>query len=381
MHPSPTPPSLPWSVRWRLARRNAEHRVRNVLLALLRRVLVSGANAGASSVESASADEHRASSVHRLLLVRTGRAIGDMVMALALLPESRRLFPGARVECLMRENLAPFFQEGSGADEILTFSSRVLWKPLDTFRLLRTLRARRYDLVVACDTPHKSSMTTLCFSLWTGAPVRVGFDNVESRPFLTRTVAAAPGEPMLENLRRLLSPFGTTAPLAPKLVPSETSRRAAAAFFGGGPAPVIIFAPSHWRKSWPLAAFLRMAGALTARGQRVFLAFGPGDARLDDSSVHEWIANSQGLGVALPPQSPSVWMAMLAGCALFISNDCGPYHLAVAAGARCIAAFLSEDARRDFGYQETGRLAAIHRASPQEMEAEVVATALVWLAE
>ncbi len=115
------PFNLPLKVRWRLARRNVEHRLRNRFLDLLRWMF---RTSDISSPQLSAFGFPKG--VRRLLIVRTGRAIGDMVMSLVLIPECRRLFPDARVECLMRDSLLPFFKEGAGADEVLEFYPRFL---------------------------------------------------------------------------------------------------------------------------------------------------------------------------------------------------------------------------------------------------------------
>ncbi len=222
-------------------------------------------------------------------------------------------------------------------------------------------------------------MTTLCFCRWTGAAVRVGFDNEESRPFLNLRVASARGEPMVRNLLRLLSPFGPEGQMnraLPRLTPSAAATEKARAILGSGVAPVIVFAASHWRKSWPLESFLRVATALTDRGHRVMLAFGPGDGRISDAAARAWERNSGGKGAVLPPQDPPCWLALLAGCRLFLSNDCGPYHLAVAAGASCVTAFVSQDALRDFSHVHEGRLAAFHEPRGEDAERKMIEKSL-----
>lgn len=358
---------LPWRQRVRLWRRHWEHRVRNQLLSFLRGVITawSGRRAPPPPASSA-ADRNR---IRNILIIRTGKAIGDAVLSLVLIPECRRLFPSARVNLLLRDHVAPLFSEGTGADAVLELHPRFLRWPLATGRLLAALRRQRYDMVIVCDQPLKSSFTALCLALWTGAAWRVGFENEESRPFLTVRVPARARGPIVQHLLGLLSSFGKPRnEILPRLEPSSRWRKKSDGILGDGAGPVLIFIPDHWRKSWPMEAFLRLAAEITSRQQRVLLAFGPADLRGADPSVQEWIRTSKGLGSVLPPQSLPLFAAILARCRLFISNDCGPYHIAVAVGAPCVAAFVTREALEDFGYQSARPLVAVHHCDLREAE-------------
>ncbi|MBI4028213.1 MAG: glycosyltransferase family 9 protein [Verrucomicrobia bacterium] len=369
--PSPDPAAgLPWPQRVRLLRRHWEHRCRNRLLLIFRAFCLRrrGQLGAISTIHAADCRE----TIRNILIIRTGKAIGDAIMSLALVPECRRLFPKARVELLLRDRVRPLFVEGAGVDDVLEFRPKFLNYPRAAWNLCRTLRTRRYDLVIACDNPRKSSFTTLCLTLLTRAPLMLGFENDESRGFLNVRVSSRPGETMIANLLGLLSPLGGTLTTSrPRLTPPSRLTGAADALLGADPKPVLIFASNHWRKSWPLDSFLRIASELIRRGHRVMLAFGPGDDRIHSVKTKDWQSCFPEMGSVLHPQPLQHFAAILARCPLFIANDCGPYHLAVAVGARCIGVFVTEEARREFGYDQSGRLAAVHH--PVSAEAERVA--------
>lgn len=357
---------LPWQVRLRLVRRNAEHGIRNLLLALVRRFCRSTPRGGTPSGRG----------VRAVLIIRTGKALGDAVMSLCLVPALRKTFPCARVDLLLRDSIAPLFREGSGADQVLELHPRFLKHPLATVRLLRLLRRRHYDGVIACDNPYKSSFTTLCLALWTGAPRRIGFDNDESRGFLTDRVESHRGEAMVKNLTRLLGPLGQEAEATvPRLEIPESVRLEVASVMREGKDPVVIFASNHWRKSWPLAAFVKVASGLTSRGYTVWLALGPGDSRGSDPLVRSWLEEAGECGKLLSPQPIVRFAALLGASRLFIANDCGPYHIGVAAGARTIGIFLTPDSLLDFSHHAPGRLVALRAPDPVEGVDRVLAVA------
>lgn len=376
MNPSDPTAHLPWSQKLRLARRNWEHSGRDLLLRGLKFLRAGGGQTDLAELPKS------CDSIRRILILRTGKAIGDAVMSLVLIPECRRLFEAAQVDLLLRDNVSPLFLEGTGAHRVLELHPKFLKWPEATLSLLLALRRRKYDLVICCDTPTKSSFTTLCLCLWTGAKLRLGFDNQESRDFLNVRVSATSGEPMITSLLKLPSPFGKMPARAlPVLHVPEIESDRSSVLFKSGAKPVLIFAANHWRKSWTLETFLFAASEITSRDQPVLLAFGPGDTRVDSDEVKAWIKTSRGLGSVLPPLKLPAFAPLLAQCSLFLSNDCGPYHIAVAVGIPAVAVFLSEEGRRDFGYHEPPRLVAIHQPTMEGGRREALEAAWKILGE
>jgi len=197
----------------------------------------------------------------------------------------------------------------------------------------------------------------------------VGFENEESRVFLNLPVAPVRDQHTVFNLMRLLTPFGETASLSlPRLIPSGDAAKEADRLLGPDCKLIMIFAPNHWRKSWPLEPFVRLSTEFTRRKFHVLLAFGPGDDRTNHPIVCQWIKQSNGLGRVLPPQKLTVLAAILQRCGLFVANDCGPYHLAVSVGTPCVAAFRIGEGQREFGYEEPNRLVTVYHPVLEEAE-------------
>jgi heptosyltransferase II len=361
--------NLSFSHRLKLRRRNWEHRGRNLLLAVLRGILrVEHGKAPNSLGEGAG-------SLERILLIRTGKALGDVVMACVLVAECRRLFPNARVDFLSRSSAIPLLQ-AAGVDQTWEFPSNSAHVG-KLLKLLGSLRRRKYQMVIACDNPFKSSFTTCCLALWTRAPFRVGFENSESASFLNVRVTPQKGRSMIANLLELLAPFGKIATSAvPRLKPSAEAMQKADGLVPRGISPVLIFIPSHWRKSWPLDLFLGLAEKLIREGEYVLLAWGPKDPRMQDPRVWEWVRKSAGQGTILEPQQLDVFLSVLSRCSLFVSNDCGPYHMAVAVGIPTVGAFISQEACDEFGYHEEGRRISTHVLPNQEGMESVFANCL-----
>ena len=181
---------------------------------------------------------------------------------------------------------------------------------------------------------------------------------------------------MVANLLGLVEPFGSVPHTAiPKFIPSNRCLLEANPLLKTHPNPIVIFVPNHWRKSWSLESFLKIADALIRQGYFVTLAFGPCDDRIQSRDIQDWVLKSEGHADLLFPQKLPVFAVFLSRCHLFISNDCGPYHLAVAVGTPCIAIFLTPEARDEFGYQFSGRFLTIYQPIREDAERLVLEAA------
>lgn len=327
--------NLPYSEKLRLKRRNFEHWVRNILLGIACKLF----GRKPTPIDAGEFDK----SCKHVLIIRTGKAIGDAVMSTVLISGLRKRFPQCKIDLLLRNNLAGFFREMSEANKVLELHPKFLKSPLKVVQLLRELRSNGYDAVIVCDNPYKSSFTSLLLSLVAKTSHVIGFENEESKRFLTFSVKADRGILMTENLLKLISPFGKEDEcILPKLKGAYDQ-----AVANG----VLIFIPNHWRKSSPLETFLKISERLAQQGIKVSLAFGPGDERYRSPEVQNVLKNSGQKVTHIPPTSLVEFVQSIRSHSLFISNDCGPYHTAVASGIPVVGLFLTKDAVIDFGYK------------------------------
>src|SRR5438105_5042302 len=105
--------------------------------------------------------------VKRILVIRL-TALGDVLLATPAVRRLKERLPGARVEWLTEAAYAPLLAGLPLVDEVLPFDRARNSGVRGTLRLMRELRARRYDAVL--DLQHK--LRTSLLSLATGAPAR-----------------------------------------------------------------------------------------------------------------------------------------------------------------------------------------------------------------
>ena len=103
-------------------------------------------------------------------------------------------------------------------------------------------------------------------------------------------------------------------------------------------------------KIWPPERFASLADRLVDQGIAVLLCSGEGDADV----VHEVVSHSRHAPAVIDTSGQLRRLgALFAGCALVITNDSGPRHLAIAVGAKTLALFRRHHDREWSVYPET----------------------------
>jgi heptosyltransferase-3 len=287
-----------------------------------------------------------ASRIESILVIRTDDRVGNLLLTTPLLAAIREALPKVRLGLLCAARRAPLV-EGTGLyDELWPFEKRdFFWRPHRFVRFCWRLRRARYQVAIDAGHWHAFSFTSGMLALWSGAGVRIGHRRGEADRVLTHAVQKDPEQRYDAGSKlELLAPLGITQVEAP---PMQTALgRAEAGRFAElfADRPALIVNPGG-RKSdhrWPPHLFARAAAGLRDRcGLAIWVAFGPGEEALGRGVV------AQAPGARLLPATNLAELAgVLRACALFLTNDTGPMHLAAAVGAPTVALFLTEDRQR-----------------------------------
>ncbi len=288
------------------------------------------------------------STVQRVLVVRL-RSIGDTVLVTPSLFALRRFLPGAQIDILLEDWVAPVL-DGSGLVD------RVITIPRDSTtaraRTARELRATHYDVVYNL---HGGTTATL-LTRATGAKHRVGFEHYQYARLHNH---AAPSSldiwqrPKLHSVEQQLALIGWTGvPVtdrpATKLAVNENAlssvsdKLRAAEFAGfdkGVPFAVIHPAAAFETKQWAAEKFARVAEELAARGLTPVAIVSPQEKPLAESLIKQ----SSARVIALTDLSLPEVTALASRARLFVGNDSGIAHIAAAAGAACVVIFGSSN--------------------------------------
>ncbi|MDD5556501.1 MAG: lipopolysaccharide heptosyltransferase II [bacterium] len=275
----------------------------------------------------------------RNIVVRGMNWLGDAVMTIPAVRALREIFPGAAVTMLAPDNLAPLWENEPAVSGVIPFG-----RPPSARRkaaLIRRLRAGRFDLGVLFPNSFESAL----WLLLGGVRVRLGYPTCGRRLLLNRPVAERRGRGRHQvhrsmDLARALGPV-TVEPVPSVAVPAPAARRADELLRAGGIGtgePLLGINPGATygsAKCWPPDRFARLAALARDRlGLRAAIVGGA-----DERTLAEEIRAAAGGGaVNLAGGTTIMDLAAVARrCAVFVSNDTGPMHLAAAVGTPVVA--------------------------------------------
>ncbi len=274
----------------------------------------------------------------KILIVKIG-AVGDTVMALSMLEAIDRKWPGAHVTWVCGEAVAPLVKAPGRVNEVVVLNDRKLLRggvggalsvlvPL-WFKLL----GRKFDLVLSGHSDPRYGLLSATvmayerrsFGKGRGGPVpgryhgdeyvRLVTDEDGPEAFKAR-IPSFKFEPA-PALQNVLSAGGNFVALAP-----------------GGAKNILR---DDALRRWPLENYVRLAELLVKNGNKVLLTGGPGD---------EWVreAFQKTPFIDLIGKTSLMDLVALYGkCALVVTHDSGPLHLAMLAGAPVLALFGPTD--------------------------------------
>jgi heptosyltransferase III len=270
--------------------------------------------------------------VRRLLLVQL-RYMGDVLLCTPAVRAARRAYPHARIDFLTEPLGAEVLEGNQYLDELLVAPRGVPAR----LGMMRELRGRGYDAAV----DFHSIPSSAWFVRATGARYRIGVRGRGPRNLAYTHLLPRVWDPVYTARQKLgvLEPLGIDASavrdLSLDVVLEPKQRERAAEIWErhglSGGEPVVAFSPVSREpfKQWGAERWAGVADAVAAAGARVLITSGPGERAQVDAVVEQM-------------RHPAVWdygrtslrelAALYERCALWVGNDGGPKHVAVAAG-------------------------------------------------
>jgi lipopolysaccharide heptosyltransferase II len=276
----------------------------------------------------------------KILIIQTA-FLGDAVLTTPLVGALHDQFPTSKLTILCTPEIAEVFVRHPAVSEIVLFDKRGLersWR--SKWKLVRRLKKMQLDMAII---PHRSATSALIAYL-AAIPRRIGFSASQGRWFLTDIVPFQWGVHDVERNLALLKVFGVQNPSRdlwlkpePEAVQRVTDKLRSA---GVGPFDKVvgINAGSVWAtKRWLPEGFAAVADRLIREaGAKVVFT---GGAR-DSDTVRQILS--------LMKEKPVNWVgettlkeliAVISRCQVFLTNDSGPLHIAVATRVRTVAIF------------------------------------------
>ena len=277
-------------------------------------------------------------SPERILLIQL-RRIGDVLMTTPAVRALREAYPEARIVYLTEPPADQIFRNSPHVDEVWSFPLKAGVR--QRWAMVQRLKSQRFDLAI----DFHSHPRTALISRVSGAPRRIGLDLRGRRWAYTDPVQLPEGRHYAAvHKGALLGPLGLElGSILPEVHLGTEERAYAERLLGGlGVEPedfLVALLPVSRQpyKVWPVDRYARLADWLVERhGAKVLLLWGPGE----ESFVRQLRAAMQ--HEALPDYPvPSLLelAALLERADLYVGNDAGPRHFAIAVGTPSVGVF------------------------------------------
>jgi lipopolysaccharide heptosyltransferase II len=272
----------------------------------------------------------------KILIVLHG-AIGDVTRALPLAGLLRRRFPQATLAWSVEPPALPLVELCPSVDEIIIFD-RPGGVPA-FFRFLKTVRARRFDLVLDLQRHFKSGF----ISRWSGAPNRIGFHRSDAKELnwlFNNLHIPATGESTPKILHYLKFAEFVGAPQEPIQwdfqLHSQDYLRAEKLLGGSGRNAAVLFIGTRWQsKQWFASQIAATASAIRQRHALDVVFLG---ARADRALASEAEALSNEPIINLTGEtSLRDAIAIIARVRFCVGPDTGLMHIAAALGTPVVS--------------------------------------------
>lgn len=290
----------------------------------------------------------------RKILALKLRSLGDTVLMTAPLLKLREAYPSAEIHAMATAPWCEVLERHPGIDRIIPYQRREekMARAKNVARLAFQLRREKYDLVVNFHASPSSA--TLAFA--TGASTRsIHFHGHRDSNRYSTVEIPGKGEakPIIERDLDTLRGLGLKIPpgsvLPQVFLSGEEISKMRSRFFPSiakNPTLLLSFGASRPTKVWPLRKFAELATQwVRDTGGRVLAIRAPGEEELLQGFLgkipRELLETSE---ISTLPELPVREIAaVLHLCSVFVGNDSGPKHLAVAVGAPTLTFIGPED--------------------------------------
>ncbi len=280
----------------------------------------------------------------------TTTAIGDTLFSTPAIRAVKETYPEKEVHVLCHQRYALLLKENPHIDRLLFYRG----KARGLLSLVRSLREQQYDLVIIL---HSNDPEAVPLAWATRAPYLIGSGTSRFAPFLSQGIVCRDEnrhaiEQRLDLVRAAGADtadrrmdFFLPAGWEPKV------RRMLNDFWGGGVQPVIGLHPtgSGRYKWWPADYFVDLGNRLFDRYGCRFVLF----SSKSEASAAQAIASRMKAPVLNTEGrfDLAITGGLIRSCSLFIANDSGPLHMALALRVPTLALIGADSPLRIGPYQ------------------------------
>ena len=277
---------------------------------------------------------------YRKILILHTAFLGDVILTLPLLQETRRLFPNAQIDFLTIPPSKNIVENNPLINDVIIYDKhdrkqrlRKLW------HLSRRLKDRCFDLALV---PHRSLRSALLVWL-AGIPQRIGFSSSAANYLFTDQIERKQQLHEVERNLSLLKPFGYSADqrIYPQLHFSEADHQVVDELLTrhgiGEKEMIALAAGSVWAtKRWLPERFAELTRLLAEKRFIPVLIGGPGDTETAEAIKEDAPPNLLDTTGLLTLRQSAL---LISKCRLLITNDSAPLHLGVSVSCPVVSIF------------------------------------------
>jgi heptosyltransferase-2 len=282
----------------------------------------------------------------KILVVQTS-FLGDVILTTPLIGEIKRKFPQAKLSVICKAQIRELLETNRAIDEVLVYDKAGSQRGFSTlWKKAQELRRRGFTIAIS---PHKSLRTAVLLFL-AGIPCRIGFRQSAGWFLYHYRVDRVGSQHDVDRNLSILTAFGIDVSKSQKkfeLEPDSVARRSVARAFQSygiqGSEDKLIFGLSPgsvWpMKRWQIDGYAKVIHDLKQAYACEVLLFGASEDRDTIAKLQQltgYLAVDLGGRFSLR-ELP----AAMERCDLFICNDTGPMHVAVARGVPVVAIFCA----------------------------------------
>lgn len=320
--------------------------------------------------------------VKKVLVIRQDNRLGNLVMLTPMLAAVRTAFPKAEVHVLTSDVFPEVFSPHPDVTRVIAAPKRAfIGNPVRFLSFFRALRREAYDLAFDCSHMHEFSLSSGAATRMVSAHASIGYRRGDADLYLQHLVDPMPAGTHEMDIHvalvRAVAPADATLPKPGTLRPTwqvagDEKARASARWAEWGLAEGVatgIFLGGRGTKRWAPEKFAELARREIARGEKVVFFGGPGEKDALDS------LRSAAAGARVADPLPlREFAATMRGCAVVVTSDTGPMHLAVAVGVPTIQIFSASEPER-YGYAHLPEHTVVGRQG-EEVSVDTVEAAL-----
>lgn len=265
----------------------------------------------------------------KILFIRIDR-IGDLVLSTPAIKAIKETYPGSKLVVLASRTNCSLLENNPYVDHTVIYDpSKNLWTK---FRSILQLRNYHFDLAI--DPYADYELKTALIAFLSGAKKRIGYVSYGREIFFNLPAPTIENEKHFVDLTiDVLKPIGVIPKeKSPEIFIVEDEKKWASDWLkerGLATKPIFAIHPGAYYESqrWPAENFAELVCEISKAGKEELILFGgPGDETLLDA-----IVSMSGEDVLTSiPDDLRKFAALLSCCNIFICNNSGPLHMAVA---------------------------------------------------